>query len=455
MMASAAAGAGGGVPVHRSYYLNRRTILPCHIRYNFLIDTRADAGGAAMATRRTGRAIQHGGTAVTRRGLLAGAAAVVAGLIAQRAAQTEPVAADGATWTLPYSGTLATGSTLIYLINGGTGMALFGNSGSNIGLYGSTSAASGAGMAGVFGYGGNTDNFGVWGSSPNGYGVYGLSQTGVGYGVYGTSTGGHAIAGNLLAAPGSGYAGVFGYGNGSGTDGVWGTNLGSGTGVFGSANTGNGVYGSSLSGYGVLGYTTGGAASLSGISTNVNIPAFAGGNSAPGGLAAHFDGLVYVNGRLVVVDPSYKSGLLAHPDGSHRLVYCVESPESWIEDFGRGTLVSGKADVKLDPDFAAVVQTGDYHISLTPYDGVGALRAARQTATGFAVEEIGGTSNGSFSYRVVAKPKTEKKLGRLEKFVPPEVKLPDPASLPRSSAQPAPTPSKTPPGPQPAPPPRP
>src|SRR5436309_935940 len=120
-----------------------------------------------------------------------------------------------------------------------------------------------------------------------------------------------------------------------------------------------GVYGTSGTGYGVLGYSTGGSASLSGISTNANIAAFAGGNSVAGGLAASFSGLVYVNGRLVVTDPSYKSGLLKHPDGSHRLVYCVESPESWIEDFGKGTLTNGKADVKLDPDLAAVGHTED------------------------------------------------------------------------------------------------
>jgi hypothetical protein len=153
---------------------------------------------------------------------------------------------------------------------------------------------------------------------------------------------------------------------------------------------------------------------------------------------------VYVNGRLVVVDPSYKSGLLAHPDGSHRLVYSVESPESWIEDAGTGKVTTGKADVKLDPDFAAVVQTGDYHVFLTPYDGVGALRAARRTASGFAVEEIGGTSSGGFSWRVMAKPKTDKKLSRLEKFVPPNVKLPDPATLTAGNVEPPKAPASSP-----------
>jgi hypothetical protein len=206
-----------------------------------------------------------------------------------------------------------------------------------------------------------------------------------------------------------------------------------------SGGNSNGVYGSSATGYGVVGYSTGGSASVSGISTNINIPAFAGGNSVSGGLAASFGGTVFVNGKLVVTDPSYKSGMLKHPDGSHRLVYCVESPESWIEDVGKGTLTSGKAEVRFDPDFAAVVQTGEYHVFLTPYDGVGALRAARRTAMGFAVEEIGGASSGGFTWRVMAKPKTEKKLSRLEKFVPPDVLLPDPARLPKPVDEPMPS----------------
>ena len=43
--------------------------------------------------------------------------------------------------------------------------------------------------------------------------------------------------------------------------------------------------------------------------------------------------------------------ILQDDDGSHRLVYCVESPESWIEDVGKGTLAGGKAPITLDKDF--------------------------------------------------------------------------------------------------------
>src|SRR5262249_3908156 len=143
---------------------------------------------------------------------------------------------------------------------------------------------------------------------------------------------------------------------------------------------GVGVYGQSMRDYGVLGYSAGGSASVSGISTNVNIPAFAGGDRVAGGLAASLIGHVLGHRKLVVSDPSYKSGLLKHTDGSHRLVYCVESPESWIEDFGAGTLVNGKADVRLDVDFAAIVEAGQYHVFLSEYDDHNALYVTQRSA---------------------------------------------------------------------------
>src|SRR5262249_27461845 len=149
----------------------------------------------------------------------------------------------------------------------------------------------------------------------------------------------------------------------------------------------HGVVGQSATGYGVLGITTGGSASMSGISTNANIPAFAGGNSVTGGLAASFSGTVFINGMFVVADMTQKHGLLKHPDGSHRLMYTVEAPESWAEDFGMGTLANGKAEIKLDPDFAVLIHTEDYHVFLTPYGNTNGLHVTGRGATGFTVEE--------------------------------------------------------------------
>jgi hypothetical protein len=145
---------------------------------------------------------------------------------------------------------------------------------------------------------------------------------------------------------------------------------------------------------------------------------------------------VFVNGNFTVLNPTRKHGAIKHPDGSLRLLYSMESPESWVEDFGTGQLAGGMATVTLDKDFAAIAQTDDYHVFLTPYDGVGALRAARRTAAGFAVEEASGTSSGAFSYRVVARPKVEAKAQRLAKFDPPKVKIPTGSDLPKRAEPP-------------------
>jgi hypothetical protein len=148
---------------------------------------------------------------------------------------------------------------------------------------------------------------GMRGSNPSSSAIY---PTNVG--VLGTNTN-------------SGDSGVMGHipstGGPANTVPVHGLNLSSG-------GNSHGVYGSSATGYGVIGYSTGGSASLAGISTTINIPAFAGGNSVAGGLAASFSGTVYVNGSFVVLDPANKHGAIKHPDGSYRLLYSMESPES-------------------------------------------------------------------------------------------------------------------------------
>jgi hypothetical protein len=63
---------------------------------------------------------------------------------------------------------------------------------------------------------------------------------------------------------------------------------------------------------------------------------------------------VFVRGDFTVAGGA-KSAAVPHPDGTHRWLYCLESPESWFEDFGRAQLTCGRAEVKIDPDFAALV----------------------------------------------------------------------------------------------------
>jgi hypothetical protein len=157
---------------------------------------------------------------------------------------------------------------------------------------------------------------------------------------------------------------------------------------------GFGVYGLSQKGHGLVGATaSAGAAAVVGAT-----------NGVAGAYAATFYGPAVVSGDFTVVGGA-KSAAVPHPDGSHRRLYCVESPESWFEDFGSAKLVCGDADVALDPDFAAVVDTSDYHVFLTGYDGLSDLSVCDRTSEGFRVRATRGAGDGTFSWRVVAKRK--------------------------------------------------
>src|SRR5581483_8932606 len=124
----------------------------------------------------------------------------------------------------------------------------------------------------------------------------------------------------------------------------------------------------------------------------------------PAGYAGHFAGKVLISRDYTAT--GVKSAAVPHPDGSLRRLYCQESPEAWFEDFGAGTLVAGKGDVRLDPDFAVVVQADDYAVFLTPEGDCKGLYVTAKTPTGFQVRELqGGTSAIPFRYRVVARRK--------------------------------------------------
>jgi hypothetical protein len=198
------------------------------------------------------------------------------------------------------------------------------------------------------------------------------------------------------------------------------------------------VYGqsSSAGGFGIVGANT--AAGGTGLLGYIAGPpsgaiAFAG-TASPGNYAAYFTGSVYIAGPLTVTGA--KSAAVPHPDGSLRLVYCVEAPESWFEDFGSAQLVSGKATVELDKDFAAVVDTSSYHVFLSPRGESKGLYTANQSPTGFGVQEQqGGTSSLPFSWRVVAR-RQDIKVGRLAKADRPRPLKIDPASFPTAAPAP-------------------
>jgi hypothetical protein len=321
-----------------------------------------------------------------RRGLFAAAAALFAGIIAKpsEVAATAGGGPDGnmvlgsnftnslntanqITVVTPGAGTWLAGSPVIFDAEANTGVgltnmtALYGHAkGTGSGVMGVSSGSSAGHHSsdlpntGVIGYGVG-DRIGVAGFSDTNWAVLGTAGTG-GVGVYGISP----FVATVGLAQGTSAIGVYGQTSGA-----------SGYGVLGSATAvgGIGVYG--------LGNPWAGV----------------------------FGGGVFINGALTVVNGA-KSAAVPHPDGSLRRLYCVESPESWFEDFGEGQLVNGAACVTLDPDFLATVKDDGYHVFLTPNGECEGLYIESKRPEGFDVrEQRRGTANLTFSYRVVAKRK--------------------------------------------------
>ena len=99
-----------------------------------------------------------------------------------------------------------------------------------------------------------------------------------------------------------------------------------------------------------------------------------------------------------------KSASVQTADYGQRLLYAVESPEVWFEDFGSAKLVNGTTTVKFETVFAQTANlTEDYHVFLTPL-GDCALYVAEKTPASFTVKAMGGqTCSVAFDYRIVAK----------------------------------------------------
>ena len=130
-----------------------------------------------------------------------------------------------------------------------------------------------------------------------------------------------------------------------------------------------------------------------------------------------------------------KSAAVPRPDGTYRRLYCLESPQSWFEDFGTGRLECGRAQVAIDADFAAVVElAAGYHVFLTEYNSDAVLRVRQRTPQGFQVEAdatlatlMGRKStelNDTFSWRIVARRKDIAGERFAPVTVPPEPILP-------------------------------
>jgi hypothetical protein len=253
---------------------------------------------------------------------------------------------------------------------------------------------------------------GVMGFSRAGDGMQAASFTGIGLrAVSFFGPGVHSISGDL--------SGVTGISNTQGPP-VANPNVPNAAGVFGSSGSRPGVIGTSNTAVGVVGFS--------------NSVGIFGQTNNPAGFAGLFQGNVAVNGTL---SATVKNAVVPFPDGTQRVLHCVESPDHWFEDFGTAKLKNGRATVRLDPDFAKVVQTSDYHVFIMPGADCRGLYVGRKTTEGFEVREIqNGTSSVAFSYNIVARRKDIKQHRRFARIdaglpvpPPPTPRKPGPRAL--------------------------
>jgi hypothetical protein len=270
-----------------------------------------------------------------------------------------------------------------------------------IGVLGTSAAADGTG---VYGYAGSVvpseltgGGIGVFGSGPD-HGMLGRGR-GTGIGVEGEATAGTGVRGE--ATTGAGMQGQST--SGTGVDGKSATGPGvhgestSGTGVEGRGTTfgvdgraqatGTGVFGSCDAGIGTQGITT------SGVGVQ--------GVAAANGIAARFVGRTVVEGALEVTGGS-PSALVKSADGQSRRLYSAGSPQRLVEVFGEAKIVRGRATVKLDADFDALVAGKGYQVVLTEYGNLGGVYVARRSEHSFQIRCRKRRGRGRVGYRVVA-----------------------------------------------------
>jgi hypothetical protein len=339
-----------------------------------------------------------------------------------------------------------------YASNSSTGYAYGGffetstsGTGIHYGLRAEGYGTSGSAAYGTFGYAENTSSgnaYGGWfetSSSGTGY-HYGVrilsdaSSSSAAYGLYsqtentgtGSAYGGYFNVSSTGTGARYGVRSVTNGNTASGTYSLYGTATNSSTGTtYGtytsasnsSTGTAYGVYSvaqntSTGDAYGGYFYAPAGTGNEYGI-------------FARGTIAGYFAGAVAVLGDFQVTGSKYAA--VRVENGEYRLLSCQESPEFWFEDFGEGQLVNGRTHIELDPLFLQTVTINSQHpmkvfIQLNDENCKGT--AVKRGTTGFDVIELqNGTSNASFSYRIVAKRKwyEDRRLAKLEGPTPEEM----------------------------------
>jgi hypothetical protein len=257
-----------------------------------------------------------------------------------------------------------------------TGSATFGTlSATNPLVYGASAAGSSPGILGATS--GTNTSAAVVGLSNNWHGGFFASndtQGGVGlYGFYTGAASSAAIIGNYSGTVDTAIA-VYGY-NARAT---------------GQSNLGVvGQYNGAAYGAGVAGVGFGGGVPLNAVDYGVW-----GSSSA---FAVYADGDFTCTGAKNASVPTSKG---------NQLVYSIESPEVWFEDFGRGKLENGVCRIELDPLFLETVVIDDEHpmiVTVTPEGNCNGLYVEPGDNFFMVKELANGQSGVKFSYRITCK----------------------------------------------------
>jgi hypothetical protein len=272
-------------------------------------------------------------------------------------------------------------------------------------VYGNASATSGANFGGYF-----------RSASNSGTGVLGFvtGTSGQTYGGFFESTGnnGAGVLGHVSATSGLNYGGHFSSASTSGY-GVHGTAT-----ATGDVTTYGGYFRSgSTSGRGVYGYASATTGLNIGVYGTTNSPGGRGVHaSAPtGGQALYCEGSFRMTTGTFWATPTTTTWATNKPatvklnDGTMVKLFSEEAAELYFTDYGEGTLSNGRTHIELDPLFLQTVTIDAAHpmkVFVQLEGDCKGVFVTNKSTTGFDVAELqGGTSNASFSYRVVCKRK--------------------------------------------------
>jgi hypothetical protein len=283
--------------------------------------------------------------------MMAGIAVIIGTLLAV------PTSAKSTDGILPAL-TCSTPNPCLFWTNTSTGNAMRGVSYSGFGIQGITKFPSTKpqnARAGVIGRDQSTSGFnddGVRGESSQGYGTYGVGQTGAeGDGsIYGVVGKGAAI-------------GVYGIHTGADT---------SGTGVLAVDLLGSGILYEGIDNHGTDKFIVDGVGNVFGHSFQATL------------LKVH---------QVTSAGPAVTT-------------YSTQSSSPTLEDYGEAQLSGGSAHVSIERTFATTIdRSAGYLVFITPEGDTRGLYVTQKTSGGFTVRENqGGRSTVAFQYRIVARP---------------------------------------------------